>query len=90
MARLYGWAPVGERCRDSVPFGYRKAMPPNGRGWALHRRPALTGITAPWVLDGRWMAMPSGSMSATSSTHPQARRRRDARQSACALSTVNV
>jgi len=41
MARLYGWAPVGERCRDSVPFGYRKAMPPNGRGWALHRRPAL-------------------------------------------------
>ena len=22
MARLYGWSPVGERCRDSVPFGH--------------------------------------------------------------------
>ncbi len=26
MAWLYGWAPVGERCRDAVPFGHWKTM----------------------------------------------------------------
>jgi len=26
IARLYGWAPVDERCHDSAPFGYRKTM----------------------------------------------------------------
>ena len=28
MARLHGWAPVGERCRDSVPFGHVWTPPP--------------------------------------------------------------
>lgn len=58
MARLYGWAPLGERCRDSVPFGHWKTM-------TFIAGLRLTGMTAPWVLDGP-MAMPSGSMSATS------------------------
>jgi hypothetical protein len=26
MERVYGWAPVGEHCHDSVPFGYWKTM----------------------------------------------------------------
>jgi len=26
MARLYGWAPVGERCRDKAPFDHWKTM----------------------------------------------------------------
>jgi len=45
MARLYGWAPVGERCRDSVPFGHWKTM-------TFIAGLRLTGMTAPWVLDG--------------------------------------
>ncbi|MGC6331837.1 IS630 family transposase, partial [Rhizorhabdus sp. FW153] len=45
MARLYGWAPVGERCRDAVPFGHWKTM-------TFIAGLRLTGVTAPWVLDG--------------------------------------
>ncbi len=45
MARLYGWSPVGERCRDSVPFGDWKTM-------TFIAGLRLTGMTAPWVLDG--------------------------------------
>ncbi len=45
MARQYGWAPVGERCRDSVPFGHWKTM-------TFIAGLRLTGMTAPWVLDG--------------------------------------
>ena len=45
MARLYGWAPVGERCRDSVPFGHWKTM-------TFIAGPRLSGLTAPRVLDG--------------------------------------
>lgn len=45
MARLYGWAPVGERCRDHVPFGHWKTM-------TFVAGLRLTGMTAPWVLDG--------------------------------------
>ena len=45
MARLYGWAPVGERCRDSVPFGHWKTM-------TFIAGLRLSGLTAPWVLDG--------------------------------------
>jgi transposase len=45
MARLYGWAPVGERCRDRVPFGHWKTM-------TFIAGLRLTGMTAPWVLDG--------------------------------------
>jgi len=45
MARLYGWAPVGERCRDSAPFGHWKTM-------TFIAGLRLTGMTAPWVLDG--------------------------------------
>lgn len=45
MARLYGWAPVGERCRDRVPFGHWKTM-------TFIAGLRLTGLTAPWVLDG--------------------------------------
>jgi transposase len=45
MARLYGWAPVGERCRDSAPFGHLKTM-------TFIAGLRLTGMTAPWVLDG--------------------------------------
>ena len=45
MARLYGWAPVGERCRDAVPFGHWKTM-------TFIAGLRLGGMTAPWVLDG--------------------------------------
>ena len=45
MARLYGWAPIGERCRDSVPFGHWKTM-------TFIAGLRLSGMTAPWVLDG--------------------------------------
>lgn len=45
MARLYGWAPVGQRCRDSVPFGHWKTM-------TFVAGLRLSGLTAPWVLDG--------------------------------------
>jgi transposase len=45
MARLYGWSPVGERCRDSVPFGHWKTM-------TFVAGLRLSGLTAPWVLDG--------------------------------------
>jgi transposase len=45
MARLYGWAPVGERCRDSAPFGHWKTM-------TFITGLRLCGLTAPWVLDG--------------------------------------
>ena len=45
MARLYGWAPVGERCSDSVPFGHWKTM-------TFIAGLRLSGMTAPWVLDG--------------------------------------
>src|SRR3546814_10485324 len=45
MARLYGWAPVGERCRDSAPFGHWKTM-------TFVAGLRLMGMTAPWVLDG--------------------------------------
>lgn len=45
MARLYGWAPVGERCHDSAPFGRWKTM-------TFVAGLRLSGLTAPWVLDG--------------------------------------
>lgn len=45
MARLHGWAPVGERCRDSVPWGHWKTM-------TFIAGLRLSGLTAPWVLDG--------------------------------------
>lgn len=45
MTRLYGWAPVGERCRDSAPFGHWKTM-------TFVAGLRLAGLTAPWVLDG--------------------------------------
>ena len=44
MARLYGWAPVGERCRDKAPFGHWKTM-------TFVAGLRLSGMTAPWVLD---------------------------------------
>lgn len=45
MARLYGCSPLGERCRDSAPFGHWKTM-------TFVAGLRLSGITAPWVLDG--------------------------------------
>jgi transposase len=45
MARLYGWAPVGERCQDAAPFGHWKTM-------TFIAGLRLTGMTAPWVLGG--------------------------------------
>ncbi len=45
MARLYGWSPVGERCRDSAPFGHWKSL-------TFVAGLRLSGLTAPWVLDG--------------------------------------
>ena len=45
MARRYGRAPRGERCRAAVPHGHWKTITfvPGLR---------LDGLTAPWVLDG--------------------------------------
>lgn len=40
-----GWAPVGERCRDSAPFGHWKTM-------TFIAGLRQTGMTAPWVLEG--------------------------------------
>jgi len=45
MARLHGWSPLGERCRDSVPFGHWKTM-------TFVAGLRLSGLTAPWLLDG--------------------------------------
>lgn len=45
MARLYGWAPVGQRCRDRVPFGHWKTL-------TFIAGLRLSGLTAPWVLNG--------------------------------------
>lgn len=45
MARHYVWAPVGERCRDAIPFGHWKTM-------TFIAGLRLSGMTAPWVLDG--------------------------------------
>lgn len=45
MARHYGRAPRGERCRSGVPHGHWKTTTFTG---ALR----LTGMTAPMVLDG--------------------------------------
>lgn len=45
MARLYGWAPVGERCRDLAPFGHWKTM-------TFIAGLRLTAMTTPWGLDG--------------------------------------
>lgn len=45
MTRLYGWAPVGDRCRDNAPFGHWKTV-------TFIAGLRLNGLTAPWVLDG--------------------------------------
>ncbi|WP_414714352.1 IS630 family transposase [Sphingobium sp.] len=45
MARLYGWSPVGERCRDRVPFGHWKTL-------TFVAGLRLSGMTAPWLLHG--------------------------------------
>jgi len=45
MARLYGWASVGDRCRDAVPFRHWKTM-------TFIAGLRLGGMTAPWVLEG--------------------------------------
>lgn len=45
MARLYRWAPVGEHCRDRVPFGHWKTM-------TFIAGLRLTGMAAPRVLEG--------------------------------------
>jgi transposase len=45
MARLRGWARRGQRCRAAIPHGHWKTVTFTG---ALR----LTGMTAPWVLDG--------------------------------------
>lgn len=45
MAKLYGWAKRGERCRAPIPHGHWKTTTFVG---ALR----LTGMTAPMVLDG--------------------------------------
>ncbi len=45
MARLRGWAPVGQRLEDDVPFGH----------WISQTFIAgltVDGVIAPWVLDG--------------------------------------
>jgi len=45
MTRLYGWSPIGSRCKDSAPFGHWKTM-------TFVAGLRLTGLTAPWLLDG--------------------------------------
>lgn len=45
MTRLYGRAPRGERLRSKVPFGHWKTL-------TFIAGLRLTGMTAPWVLDG--------------------------------------
>jgi transposase len=45
MARLYGRAPRGERCRAAVPHGHWKTTT-----FAAGLR--IGGIAAPWIIDG--------------------------------------
>lgn len=45
MARLRGWAPRGERCRASIPFGHWKTT-------TFVAGLRLSGIAAPMLLDG--------------------------------------
>ena len=48
IARLYGWAPVGKRCRDSVSFGHWKTM-------TFIAGLRLSGLTALGSSMVRWM-----------------------------------
>ncbi|MBB4861117.1 transposase [Novosphingobium chloroacetimidivorans] len=61
MARLYGWSPVGERCRDKVPFGHWKTM-------TFVAGLRLTGVTAPWGARSRdgWRCFPHLTSSTSS------------------------
>jgi hypothetical protein len=72
MARLYGWAPVGERCRDSAPFGHWKTM-------TFIAGLRLTGMTAPWVLDAAMDGDAFRTCPARPRADAEARRRRRAR-----------
>jgi transposase len=45
MARLYGWAPRGERCRAAVPHGHWKTT-------TFTAGLRLSGLAAPMILDG--------------------------------------
>ena len=45
MTRLYGRAPLGRRLHAAAPFGHWKTM-------TFVAALRLTGLTAPWVLDG--------------------------------------
>ncbi len=75
MARLYGWAPIGERCRDKAPFGHWKTM-------KFVAGPRLSGMTAPWVLDRHgWRCLPH-VRPACPCTDPQDWRRSRPRQPA--------
>lgn len=45
MARLYGRAPKGERCRAAVPYGHWKTV-------TFTAGLRSNGLAAPWVIDG--------------------------------------
>ena len=45
MARLRGWAPTGERCRASLPYGHWKTT-------TFTAGLRLNGVVAPMLLDG--------------------------------------
>ena len=45
MTRLYGWGPRAKRVRSKTPFGHWKTM-------TFVAGLRLTGMVAPWVLDG--------------------------------------
>ncbi len=54
IARLHGRAPVGARCRDTVPFGHGKTM-------TFITGLPLSALTASPCSTGRWTATPSRS-----------------------------
>lgn len=61
MARRRGRAPKGERLRAGIPHGHWKTT-------TFVAGLRLTGMVAPFVLDGRSTATPSRSMSRRSSS----------------------
>jgi len=76
MARFYGWAPVGERCHDSAPFGHWKTNDVHRRAAPDRHERALGARRS-----NGWRCVPD-LRPARPRSHAQARRCRRARQPA--------
>lgn len=55
LHRLYGWAPVGERCLEEVPFVRGKNLSRVG-AFSLPDADNASGLRALWHVEGAWKA----------------------------------